>query len=133
MFSGGAGIESTDAGVFGQHVGAVLALITLGLLLSGVMNGGKLATIKVLFAMLTFLCVDAAAEPDYFNWSRLSGLSFRCRRKAGERGGGVQDHRCGSVELSCTRTGAWKRATRGIQAKGTDPPRGGNGRSVGYQ
>ncbi|HUQ92949.1 MAG TPA: Nramp family divalent metal transporter [Bryobacteraceae bacterium] len=58
-----------------------LALITLGLLLSGGYERvERLATIKVaLFTMLTFLCaLMLLRQPEHFNWAVLSeGLSFR--------------------------------------------------------
>ncbi|MCC6367763.1 MAG: Nramp family divalent metal transporter [Bryobacterales bacterium] len=59
----------------------VLALITVGLLLSGGYERvEKLATLKVaLFTMLTFLCaLLMAAKPEYFRWSQLAeGLAFQ--------------------------------------------------------
>lgn len=59
----------------------VLAVITLGLLLSGGYERvEKLATIKVaLFTMLTFMCaLMLVAMPQYFSWAQLSeGFSFK--------------------------------------------------------
>lgn len=59
----------------------VLAVITLGLLLSGGYERvEKLATIKVgLFTMLTFMCaLMLTGKPEYFSWDKLAeGLSFK--------------------------------------------------------